>query len=113
MNRFHGNRSGCVRPPMQFFHRQNLGAKLRNLFFSFSGRLGRLGFLFRGMALGITAGVLLVIGFTMFVHGALWWLGLLIAVIALAVLGVGYASLVVGRLHDANFPGYHAIWVVA
>jgi uncharacterized membrane protein YhaH (DUF805 family) len=38
------------------------GAKLRNLFFSFSGRLGRLGFLFRGMALGITAGVLLTIG---------------------------------------------------
>ena len=100
-------------PPCNFWLPENLGAKLRNLFFSFSGRLGRLGFLLRGMALGITTGVLLVIGFTMFVHGALWWLGLLIAVIALAVLVVGYASLVVRRLPDANFSGYHAIWVVA
>ena len=47
------------------------------------------------MALGNTAGVLLIVGFTLFVHGALWWLGLVIAVIALAVLVVGYASLVV------------------
>ena len=36
------------------------------------------------MALGITAGVLLIVGFTLFVHGALWWLGLVIAVIALS-----------------------------
>jgi len=64
------------------------------------------------MALGITAGVLLIVGFTLFVHGALWRLGLVIAVIALAVLVVGYASLVVRRLHDMNFSGYHAIWVV-
>jgi uncharacterized membrane protein YhaH (DUF805 family) len=52
------------------------------------------------MALGITAGVLLIVGFTLFVHGALWWLGLVIAVIALGMLVVGYASLVVRRLHD-------------
>ena len=82
-----------------------------NLFFSFAGRLGRLGFLFRGMALGITAGVLLVVGFTLFLRDALWWLGLLIAMIALAALLVGYTSLVVRRLHDMNFSGYHAIWV--
>jgi uncharacterized membrane protein YhaH (DUF805 family) len=85
---------------------------LRNLLFSFAGRLGRLGFLLRGMALGITAGVLLTVGFTLFLHGALWWLGLLIAIIALAALVAGYASLVVRRLHDMNFSGYHAIWVV-
>jgi uncharacterized membrane protein YhaH (DUF805 family) len=85
---------------------------LRNLFFSFRGRLGRLGFLLRGMTLGITTGVLLVVGFTLFLHGALWWLGLLIAIVALATLLVGYASLVVRRLHDMNFSGYHAIWVV-
>ena len=30
----------------------------------------------------------------------------------IAVLVVGYASLVVRRLHDMNFSGYHAIWVV-
>lgn len=85
---------------------------MHNLFFSFAGRLGRLGFLFRGMALGITTSVLLVVGFTLFVHGALWWLGLLILIIALAALLVGYASLLARRLHDMNFSGYHAIWVV-
>ena len=84
---------------------------MRNLFFSFAGRLGRLGFLFRGMALGITTGVLLVVGFTLFVHGALWWLGLLIAIVALAALVVGYASLLARRLHDTNLSAYHAIWV--
>jgi uncharacterized membrane protein YhaH (DUF805 family) len=92
--------------------RKIAGAKLHNLFFSFAGRLGRLGFLFRGMALGITTSVLLVVGFTLFVHGALWWLGLLILIIALAALLVGYASLLARRLHDMNFSGYHAIWVV-
>jgi uncharacterized membrane protein YhaH (DUF805 family) len=89
------------------------GGKLSNLFFSFAGRLGRLGFLLRGMALGITTGVLLAVGFTLFLYGALWWLGLPIAVIAFAALVVGYASLVVRRLHDMNFSGYHAIWVVS
>ncbi|MGN6750816.1 MAG: DUF805 domain-containing protein [Xanthobacteraceae bacterium] len=85
---------------------------MHNLFFSFTGRLGRLGFLVRGMGLGIVTGALLVIGFTLFLHGALWWLGLLIGIIALAALVVGYASLVVRRLHDVNFPGYHALWIV-
>jgi uncharacterized membrane protein YhaH (DUF805 family) len=88
------------------------GTELRDLFFSLRGRLGRLGFLLRGMALGITTGVLFVVGFTLFLHGALWWLGLLIAIIAVATLLVCYASLVVRRLHDMNFSGYHAIWVV-
>lgn len=64
------------------------------------------------MALGITTGVLFVVGFTLFLHGALWWLGLLITIIAVATLLVCYASLVVRRLHDMNFSGYHAIWVV-
>jgi len=95
----------CSAPHAIFSPPENLGAKLRNLFFSFSGRLGRLGFLFRGMALGITTGVLLVIGFTMFVHGALWWLGLLIAVIALAVLVVGRpAHLGRDRAFDEGLP---------
>lgn len=84
---------------------------MRNLFFSFTGRLGRLGFLFRGIGLGIITGALLVVGFTLFLHGALWWLGLLIAIVALAALVVGYASLLARRLHDANLSGYHAIWV--
>jgi uncharacterized membrane protein YhaH (DUF805 family) len=85
---------------------------LRKLFFSFAGRLGRLGFLLRSMALGITAAVLLIVGFTLFVHSALWWLGIIIAVIALAALVVGNASLIVRRLHDVNFSGWHAIWIV-
>jgi uncharacterized membrane protein YhaH (DUF805 family) len=99
-------------PACNFFRAEKLGAKLRKLFFSFAGRLGRLGFLLRGMALGITTGVLLVVGFTLFLHGALWWLGILITVIALVALVVGYTLLVVRRLHDVNFSGYHAIWVV-
>jgi uncharacterized membrane protein YhaH (DUF805 family) len=94
---------------MRFFATAKfVGAKLHNLFFSFGGRLGRLGFLLRGMALGITAGVLFIVGVTLFLHGALWWLGLLIAIVALAVLIVGYTSLVVRRLHDGN----HAFWIV-
>jgi uncharacterized membrane protein YhaH (DUF805 family) len=99
-------------PACNFLPSENPRAKLHNLFFSFTGRLGRLGFLLRGMALGITAGILLIIGFTLFLHGALWWLGLLIGIIALAVLVVGYASLVVRRLHDVNFSGFHAFWIV-
>ena len=36
-----------------------------------------------------------------------------IFVAALAALVAGYASLVARRLHDMNFSGYHAIWVVS
>ncbi len=63
------------------------------------------------MGLGIASGVLFVVGASLFLQGALWWLGILIAIAALAVLDAGYASLVVRRLHDMNFSGYHAIWV--
>ncbi len=63
------------------------------------------------MGLGIASGVLFVVGASLFLQGALWWLGILIAIAALAVLAAGYASLVVRRLHDMNFSGYHAIWV--
>jgi uncharacterized membrane protein YhaH (DUF805 family) len=98
-------------PACNFFA-EKLGAELRKLFFSFAGRLGRRGFLLRGMALGIAAGVLLVVGFTLFLHGALWWLGILITIVALATLVVGYTSLIVRRLHDVNFSGWHAIWIV-
>jgi uncharacterized membrane protein YhaH (DUF805 family) len=41
-----------------------------------------------------------------------WWLGLLITIIPVATLLVCYASLVVRRLHEMNFSGYRAIWVV-
>jgi uncharacterized membrane protein YhaH (DUF805 family) len=81
-------------------------------FFAFAGRIGRLSYLLRGMGLGITTGLLFVLGFTLFLRGALWWLGILIAVAALAALVVGFASLVARRLHDMNWSGYHAIWVV-
>jgi hypothetical protein len=53
------------------------GIKLFNLFFSFTGRLGRRGFLLRGMALGIIAGAVFVAGASLFLQGKLWWLGLL------------------------------------
>jgi uncharacterized membrane protein YhaH (DUF805 family) len=45
-------------------------------------------------------------------HGALWWLGILISIATLVALFVSLASLVARRLHDMNFSGYHAIWVV-
>ena len=63
------------------------------------------------MALGIVSGVLFVVGASLFL-GSVWWLGIPIATVALTVLAVGYASLVVRRLHDMNFSSYHAIWVV-
>jgi uncharacterized membrane protein YhaH (DUF805 family) len=87
------------------------GIKLLNQFFSFGGRLGRLGFLLRGMAFGIAVGVLFVAGASLFLYGALWWLGLLIGLLALLALIFGYASLAVRRLHDVDFSGYHAFWI--
>lgn len=82
-------------------------------FFAFAGRIGRLSYLLRGMGLGIATGALLVAGATLFFYGGLWWLGIPIFVAALAALVVGYASLVARRLHDMDFSGYHAIWVVS
>jgi uncharacterized membrane protein YhaH (DUF805 family) len=94
-------------------HRKSCGlGHLSKMFFSFTGRLGRLAFLLRGMALGITPGLLMVFGLALVLHGALWWLGFLIGLIALAGLIMSGASLVVRRLHDLNLSGRHAIWAV-
>jgi uncharacterized membrane protein YhaH (DUF805 family) len=81
-------------------------------FFAFAGRIGRLSYLLRGMGLGIVTSLLFALGFTLFLHGVLWWLGILVSIAALAALVVGFASLVARRLHDFNWSGYHAIWVV-
>jgi uncharacterized membrane protein YhaH (DUF805 family) len=81
------------------------------MFFAFAGRIGRISYLLRGMGLGIATGLLSVVGFTLFLHGVLWWLGILIFIAALVALVVSFASLVARRLHDMNFSGYHAIWV--
>jgi uncharacterized membrane protein YhaH (DUF805 family) len=91
---------------------ENAGGPMNKMFFTFEGRIGRLSYLLRGMGLGIATGSLLVVGFTLFLHGVLWWLGILIFVAALAALFASLASLVARRLHDMNFSGYHAIWVV-
>jgi uncharacterized membrane protein YhaH (DUF805 family) len=91
---------------------ENAGGPMNKMFFTFEGRIGRLSYLLRGMGLGIVTGSLLVIGFTLFLSGTLWWLGILIFIAALAALVVSLASLVARRLHDMNFSGYHAIWVV-
>lgn len=115
MNNFHGGRSGCAASRMQFLWpllQKLRGDRIAQSVLFVSRPVGATGFLLRGMALGITTGVLFVVGFTLFLHGALWWLGLLITIIAVATLLVCYASLVVRRLHDMNFSGYHAIWVV-
>ena len=81
-------------------------------YLSFEGRLARLPFIGRNIFIGVLAAALSMASIPFFVQGGLWWwVGLLEVVVALALLGVGVASLTVRRLHDLGFSGYHAIWV--
>ncbi len=81
-------------------------------YLSFEGRLARLPFISRNIFIGVLAGVLFMASIPFFVQGGLWWwVGLLDVFVALALQGVGVASLTVRRLHDLGFSGYHAIWV--
>ena len=84
-------------------------------FFFFSGRLARLPFFLRGIQVGIVAVVIFFISLPLFMNGsrALWWAGLAVVAVAIAVLGVSTVSLTVRRLHDLGLSGYHAIWVIA
>jgi uncharacterized membrane protein YhaH (DUF805 family) len=84
-------------------------------YLSFRGRLARLPFFIRGLYLGIAAAVVFAASLPLFSNGARvwWWAGLIVAMVALALLGVGSVSLIVRRLHDVGLAGYHAIWVGA
>jgi len=84
-------------------------------YFSFHGRLARLPFFIRGIYLVIAAVVLFFVSVALFSNGGRiwWWLGLIEVIVCLSVLGVGSVSLIVRRLHDLGFSGYHVIWVGA
>jgi uncharacterized membrane protein YhaH (DUF805 family) len=83
-------------------------------YLSFDGRLARLPFFIRGIYLGIAAAVFFLVSIPLFINGGIcWWLGIFAVIAWLALLGVGTVSLIVRRLHDLGFSGYHAIWVAA
>ena len=89
-------------------------AKFVERYLSFEGRLARLPFFARSIYLGVVAAALSMVSIPLFSQGgAWWWIGILDVIAALALLGVGAASLIVRRLHDLGFSGYHAIWVGA
>lgn len=83
-------------------------------YLSFDGRLARLPFFARGISLGVAVAAIGMVSIPFFSQGGLWWWGGILDVIgAIALLGVGTASLIVRRLHDLGSSGYHAIWVGA
>ncbi len=84
-------------------------------FFSFNDRLARLPFFLRGIQVGIAAVVIFFASLPLFMNGGrvLWWAGIAVVAVAVAVLGISTVSLTVRRLHDLGLSGYHAIWVVA
>src|SRR4051794_24171353 len=88
--------------------------RLRESYFSFEGRLGRVAFFTRSIYLSIAVTVLGISCVPLFSNGhdLLWWIALTI----LICIGAGWlfsvASLTVRRLHDMQLSGYHAIWVV-
>jgi uncharacterized membrane protein YhaH (DUF805 family) len=89
--------------------------RLLHRYFSFDGRLARLPFFARSIALGIGPAVLGIASVPLFATDTRlgYWAGVLVVMIALALAVVGLASLTVRRLHDLGLSGYHAIWVGA
>lgn len=86
--------------------------RLVERYLSFHGRLARLRFFIRHIYLTIAVVVLFALSISLLINGGLWWwLGALVAASALALLCVGEASLIVRRLHDLDWSGYHIIWV--
>ena len=83
-------------------------------YLSFHGRLARLPFFGRGIFIAILASAVSFVSIPFFSSGGIWWwVGILVVMASLALLGTGIASLFVRRLHDLNLSGYHAIWVGA
>jgi len=72
-------------------------------------------FFLRGIQVGIAAVVIFFASLPLFMNGGrvLWWAGIAVVAVAVAVLGISTVSLTVRRLHDLGLSGYHAIWVVA
>jgi uncharacterized membrane protein YhaH (DUF805 family) len=89
-------------------------AGLWQRYLAFDGRLARLPFFIRGIYLGVAVSIVFVVAIALFAAGGVcWWLGMLDVIAAVALFGVGEASLTVRRLHDLGLSGYHAIWVGA
>jgi uncharacterized membrane protein YhaH (DUF805 family) len=84
-------------------------------YFSFRGRLARLPFFIRTLYLNIAASLMLAASAPLLWSGGRigWWAGLCGAAASLAVLAAGLVSLIVRRLHDLGFAGYHLIWAFA
>jgi uncharacterized membrane protein YhaH (DUF805 family) len=83
-------------------------------YFSFRGRLSRGLYFIRGMQLSIFAVVPFVASIMLFKSGDLFWLvGVAFVGVAIAMMVIGQVSLIVRRLHDLGFSGYHAIWIGA
>jgi uncharacterized membrane protein YhaH (DUF805 family) len=81
---------------------------------SFDGRLARLPYFARGFFLAVLAGALFMVSIPLFARdGVWWWFGLLDVMASLLFLSIGTVSLIVRRLHDLGWSGYHAIWVTA
>ena len=58
--------------------------------------------------------MLFALSISLFINGGLWWwLGVLVVTGWGVLLCVGNASLIVRRLHDLGWSGYHIIWVGA
>ena len=83
-------------------------------YFSIRGRLVRLPYFTRSVELYIIITLLTTASIPLLMDGGdlLWWAGLILVVISLAILAVSSISLVVRRLHDIGIQGYHAIWII-
>jgi uncharacterized membrane protein YhaH (DUF805 family) len=84
-------------------------------YFSFDGRLARLRFFGRSIFVGVGAAAVSIASVPFFSTDTRlgYWAGVLVLIMALALLAVGLASLTIRRLHDLGLSGYHAIWVGA
>ena len=81
-------------------------------YLSFYGRVARLSFFRRSIYLSFAAVVIFELGMLLLINGSMWWwLGIAVATASGIVLCVGNASLMVRRLHDLGWSGYHLIWV--
>ena len=83
-------------------------------YFSPYRRLPRLPYFTRGIQIAILITLLSLSSIWLFTSGSnlLWWTGLLLVAVCGVILAAGTVSLVVRRLHDLGFSGYHAIWIV-
>ena len=88
---------------------------LLHRYLSFDGRLGPGPFRNRSTYLGIGTGTFSIASVPLFLTESPlgYQAGVMVVIVALALLALGIAALTVRRLHDLGWSGYHAIWVAA